>query len=529
MQRGVTWITQRRRQAGALAVVSGLALAIGPTGSPASAVTTSSVIVRAHDGELADATTLFEQLGGHVDSRVDLINGLIGTLPSDRLDDLALHDEIAGVSPNYTVTMASSGYDPNADPSSAVNTAKVINSRGAWNKGYTGKGIGVAVIDTGVSLVPGLDAPGKVIYGPDFTPEGADPATANIDGYGHGTFIAGLIAANDSGQPAKSLASNSTNYLGIAPDARIISLKVGDSHGDTVVGSVIMALDWVVQHARDADKNIKVVNLSFSTNSTQDYTLDPLAFAAERAWLKGITVVTSAGNSGSTTGRMTMPALDPFVIAVGADHTMGTIGTGDDEIPVFSSRGDGIRNPDLVAPGVSLQGLKVPGSYADTNFGASAAVGDRFFRGSGTSQSAAVVSGAAALLLSQRPTLRPDQVKSLLVNNADKLPNADTQAQGKGLLNVDKAMKASTPLLALQTFWRSTGLGSLLQSGGDWVRSSWSGSTWSGSTWSGSTWSGSTWSGSTWSGSTWSGSTWSGSTWSGSTWSGSTWSTGSWG
>ena len=387
---------------------------------------------------------------------------------------------------------------------------------------------GSPLLDTGVTLVKGLDAPGKVVYGPDLTPDALDPTTANVDGYGHGTFMAGLIAGNDNTGDVKQKGSDPKDYLGVAPDARIISVKVGDKNGDTVVGSVIMGLDWVVKHAKDPDKNIKVVNLSFSTNSSQSYLLDPLAFATERAWFAGLTVVTSAGNSGATSGAMTMPAVDPFVIAVGADHTMGTMSTSDDDIPTFSSKGDGVRNPDVVAPGVSLQGLRVPGSFADRNYGATAAFGERFIRGSGTSQAAAITSGAAALLLDQRTYLRPDQVKALLSQNAVKLGKANPQSQGYGLINVGKALNARDPL-TVQLWRRSSGLGDLLKSGGSWVGNTWSGSTWSGGTWSGNTWSGSTWSGSTWSGSTWSGSTWSGSTWSGSTWSGSTWSTGSWG
>ena len=520
MTAGVTWIQQRRiRRAVGCAVLAGGVGIMLPTSSTPAGAAPVPVIIRAADGELAQARALVEGLGGTIEHQVGLINGFIGELPGDRVDDLLAHkSEILSVAPNAPVQLAGATYDAGADPNSAFNAGQVTNARSAWGKGYTGKGIGIAVLDTGVTGVKGLDQPGKIVYGPDLTPDSLDPTTVNVDGYGHGTFMAGLIAGNDNVGDAKTLASSKTGYLGVAPDARIISVKVGDKSGNTVVGAVIMGLDWVVQHAKDPDKNIRVVNLSFSTNSSQTYLLDPLAFAAERAWFAGLTVVTSAGNSGDTTGRMTMPAIDPFVIAVGADHTMGTLSTSDDDVPTFSSKGDGLRNPDLIAPGVSLQGLRVPGSYADKNF-PSAAFGDRFFRGSGTSQATAITSGAAALLLSQRPYLKPDQIKALLTQNAARLPSADTQAQGSGLLDVAKSMKAGDPW-TLQLFWKSSGLGSLLASGG-----SWTGSTWSNR---GNTWSGSTWSGSTWSGSTWSGSTWSGSTWSGSTWSGSTWSTGGW-
>ncbi len=579
MAAGVTWIQRRNaRRAIGLTILGGALVSFVPTSGPGAAVALAPVIVRVADGELSDARSLIEGLGGDIEYEASIINGFIGELPSDRLDDLALHDEILSVTPNAAVQLASSDYDPSTDPSSTFHAGNAINARQLWEKGFTGAGIGVAVIDTGVSPVKGLDGSGKVIYGPDFTPEATDPALANLDGYGHGTFMAGLIGGNDSTAPSKDNGKNHLDYIGIAPDVRIISLKVGDREGNTVVGSVIMALDWVVQRAADPDKNIRVVNLSFSTNSSQTYTLDPLAFAAERAWFKGIVVVTSAGNAGDSTGRMTMPAVDPYVLAVGAAHTMGTHGVGDDEIPLFSSRGDGIRNPDVVAPGVSVQGLRVPGSYADQNFGTTAAFADRFIRGSGTSQAAAITSGAVALLLSQRPYLRPDQIKTMLTSSAKRLPNADAQAQGAGLVDV-RAASSTKEAKRAQRHWRSSGLGSIRASGGTWVETSWSGNTWSGNndsddddsddndsddddsddndsddndsddndsddndsddndsgntwsgnTWSGNTWSGNTWSGNTWSGNTWSGNTWSGNTWSGNTWSGNTWSTGSWG
>jgi serine protease AprX len=257
----------------------------------------------------------------------------------------------------------------------------------------------------------------------------------------------------------------------------------------------------------------------------QPYELDPLAHAVEQAWHAGIVVVTAAGNSGDSSGRLTMPAADPFVIAVGAAFTNGTPDVVDDEIPVFSSRGDGHRNPDLVAPGVSVQGLRVPGSTVDLEHGDTGRLSEEYFRGSGTSQAAAIVSGAAALLISQRPALTPDEVKALLVQTARPLPAANSQAQGSGLIDITSALTAPTPTGVTQVHIHSTGLASLAEPPSDTDARD---VEWHGEVWSGSTWSGSTWSGSTWSGSTWSGSTWSGSTWSGSTWSGSTWSTGAW-
>jgi serine protease AprX len=518
--------------------------------------------------------------GGTIERRLGIINGFVARVRESAIARLQATPGVASVTTNGALHLAASSYSASQDPYSMSSVEQVIGSR-VWNR-TTGQGVDVALIDSGVAPVMGLSNPGQVVHGPDLTNESQTSGTANLDTFGHGTFMAGLIAGHDPGVDILSNSTNSSAYLGVAPNARVVSVKVADAHGMTDVSQVIAAIDWVVQHAHDPGMNIRVMNLSFGTDSSQPYQLDPLAFATEVAWRNGIVVVTSAGNSGATSGRLTMPALDPFVIAVGADDIMGSPSIQDDTIPSFSSRGDGVRNPDFVAPGTHLQGLRVPGSYVDTLFGATATFADRFFRGSGTSQAAAITSGAAALLLAQRPWLTPDQVKRLLVSTADPLPVADAQAQGAGLVNVGKAVSSATPTV-VQQFTPSTGLGSLdasrgslrislrgtvlsgeqdifgqpvntaslaaleasgsSWSGGTWNGSTWTGSSWSGSCWTGSSWTGSTWSGNdwtgsswsadnwasgTWTGSSWSGSTWSGSTWSGSTWSGSTWTGSSW-
>jgi serine protease AprX len=386
-----------------------------------------------------------------------------------------------------------------------------------------------------------------------------------LDTYGHGTHLAGIIAGRDD-TATLSTYTDHDNFVGVAPDSRIVNVKVAESSGATDVSQVIAALDWVVQHRRDNGLNIRVINLSFGTDSSQSYIDDPLAFAAEVAWQKGIVVVVAAGNAGSNAASLNDPAYDPFLIAVGADDTNGTGYVSDDTIPSWSSRGNGTRNPDLVAPGKSIVSLRDPGSNIDTNH-PEGKVNSRFFRGSGTSQAAAVVSGAAALLISQRPELTPPQVKRLLKSTAQLVPNASTAAQGAGLINVKAAASASTPSVT-QSYTPAGGMGTLegargsvhvsmdgvaltgeqdifgaawdpatwtaasaagtSWSDGTWNGNVWSGSSWSGSSWSGSSWSGSSWSGSSWSGSSWSSSSWSGSSWSGSSWSGSSWSSSSW-
>jgi serine protease AprX len=228
----------------------------------------------------------------------------------------------------------------------------------------------------------------------------------------------------------------------------------------------------------------------------------------------------------------------------------------------FSNRGSVLRTPDLVAPGRSIQSLRNPGSYIDETYPSGrVATADgseaRFFRGSGTSQSAAFVSGVAALLLQQRPELSPDQVKALLTSTADRVRDTDRRLQGAGVVDTRSAVRTPTPhpFLAAQRFPVSTGLGSLEAARGgshvadpetgteltgevdifgqpwdgrSWSEAAWEGRSWSGGTWNGSAWTGEDWSGSSWSGRSWSGRSWSGSSWSGRSWSGRSWSGRSW-
>ncbi|WP_328475282.1 S8 family serine peptidase [Actinoplanes sp. NBC_00393] len=408
----------------------------------------------------------------------------------------------------------------------------------------TGAGIGVALIDSGVAPVAGLDQPGKVINGPDLSFESQTPGLAHLDTYGHGTHMAGIIAGSD---PA-------AGFEGVAPGAHLISLKTAAADGAVDVSQVIAAIDWVVAHRNDPGLNIRVLNLSFGTDSIQPALVDPLSYAVEAAWKKGIVVVSSVGNDGAGATRVTMPAANPYVLAVGAADPNGTDDRGDDTVATFSNRGSVTRHADLLAAGRSLVSLRVPGSYIDSEYPA-ARVGERFFRGSGTSQAAAVVSGSVALLLQQRPGLTPDQVKQLLMQTADPLTGADPVAAGAGQLDIAEAAALKLPGNAAQTWPAATGLGSLELSRGSahlvddatgtvlvgerdifgkaWVPATWTavarnGKAWTGGTWNGSGWTGQGFTGTSWTVVTWTGRSWAGRSWTGSAWSGRSWTAGAW-
>jgi serine protease AprX len=475
---------------------------------------------------------------------------------------LSLLFVVAALAP--TATLAAT-YDPATDPHSMAAVTSMTGATAWWNAGYTGKGVDVALIDTGVAPVAGLDGASKIVNGPDLSLESQNPEFRYLDTNGHGTFMAGLIAGN------------SADYKGMAPDARIVSLKVGVADGGTDVSQVIAAIDWVVQHRDDNGLNIRVINLSYGTNSTQASTVDPLSYAVEQAWKAGIVVVAAAGNTGFQVGHgapgLADPAYNRFVIAVGGYDTMGTADIADDAIGSYSASGGwcgaACKPPDFVAVGSHLQGLRVPNSYLDANH-PEGVIDARYFRGSGTSQAAAIMSGSIALLLQKFPNMPPDQVKTFLKRHAHRGGSGDWRQVTSGAGEPDLAAMVTRPLPQnfAQNFTAADGSGTLERSRGSdhltadgvvlngeqdifgqtfdsnaiaaaeaaasswsdgtWNGSSWSGSSWSGSSWSGIRWSGSSWSGSSWSGSSWSGNSWSGSSWSGSSWSGSSWSGSSW-
>src|SRR6185312_12133280 len=198
----------------------------------------------------------------------------------------------------------------------------------------------------------------KVVVGPDLSFESQDPDLTFLDTYGHGTHMAGIIAGREVAKgTGASYAADTTNFYGMAPDSRLVSLKIADNQGAVDVSQMIAAIDWVVQNKTNYGLNIRVLNLSYGSASPQSPSADPLSWAAEVAWKNGITVVASVGNEGDNVPGISNPAYNPWVIAVGAADTKGTDTISDDIVPSFSARQGGnwgTRNPDLVAPGVSI-------------------------------------------------------------------------------------------------------------------------------------------------------------------------------
>ena len=541
----------RAARAATAAVALLLSLAGAALGRPQAAPSQPllDVVVRETSSAVGSVHAAVESLGGTVVRDIALVHATAARIPAPAVGALAAVPGVLEITPDVPLTLQSEGwgsYDPASTVGSAYNTTLMTGAQDYWRAGYTGSGVDVAVIDSGVVPVDGLSAPGKVLNGPDLSFESQAANLAHKDTYGHGTHISGLIAGRDTEALGGAYAGDTTHFIGMAPDARVVSVKVADSHGMTDVSQVLAAIDWVVQHRADPGMNIRVLNLSFGTDSYQSYTLDPLSYAVETAWHAGIVVVASTGNSGWKTGVMD-PADNPYVLAVGAADTLSTVTQSDDSVASFSAGGDGYRNPDLVAPGIHMVSLRDPGSYIDTAF-PSARVAQRFFKGSGTSQATAVVAGAAALLLSQHPLLSPDQVKALLTSSAKPLSGAPTTLQGAGELNLDGALYAVPPVAA-QAWAPSTGTGSLEGARGS-VHLTWSGVTLSGETdifgnpvntaalasavsspggaWTGGVFNGAVWTGDGFVGDTWATAPWTSNSWSSNSWSSNGWSSNGW-
>jgi serine protease AprX len=451
----------------------------------------SEVIVQMQPGSSPSAAMAqVRHSGGRVTRKLPIINGFAARVSAAEAATLRSRSGVRAVSANAAIKPQSiSTYKlATAYPSS-------VNAPQGWNasdSSTTGKGVGVAVIDTGVAgsmpdfYTSSSNRTSRVIASAVTNPL----ATTAKDTYGHGTHVAGIIAGNgwdrSSSDPLRG------RYIGIAPDANLVSVKVSDDAGQASVLDVIYGLQFVVDHK--SDYNIRVVNMSLESSSTESYKTDPLDAAVESAWFKGIVVVAAAGNRGSADDAVShAPGNDPYAISVGAVDDQGSQGDGDDSRPSWSSRGitqDGFAKPEIHAPGAGIVSTLAPGS-AFSLLCATCIVDGQMIRAGGTSMAAPVVSGAAAVLLGAFPNLKPDQVKGVLLRSARivnaKFPEVDVYAALKAAYYGQTAPvnKDLTPNAIVDA-----ASGDI-----DYTRSSWSRSSWStaggglAADWSRSSWS----------------------------------------
>lgn len=290
--------------------------------------------------------------------------------------------------------------------------------------GLTGKGINIAVLDTGVYPHPDLTRPrNRIIAFKDYINHRKCP----YDDNGHGTHISGDAAGNGW--------SSKGRYKGPAPEAGIVGIKVLDEYGSGFDSTIIKGIEWCIANRKKL--KLRILSMSFGGPVTSSAKDDILVQAVEKAVKAGLTVVIAAGNSGPRRATVESPGISPSAITVGAVNDRRTVTQKDDRITFYSSRGPapgGKVKPDLVAPGDSVISLRAPGSTLVRELPGNK-VGKRYFRLSGTSISTPIVSGAAAQLLQQRPCLTPCQVKASLKRNAFSLGLKPNTA-GSGEVNV---------------------------------------------------------------------------------------------
>jgi len=321
--------------------------------------------------------------------------------------------------------------------------------------GPAGDGVTVAVLDSGLATNTDLAA-SRIVGWKDFV----NGRPAPYDDAGHGTYVAGLIAGDGAASlPLENGGFATVQFRGVAPAADIVGIKVLDEVGQGRTSTMIASIAWAIAHKDDY--NIRVLSISIGGNPVGPIKHDPIAMAVEAAWQRGITVVCAAGNEGDFgSGGILSPGNDPFVITVGATDTRQTAAVTDDAVASYSSVGptlfDEVAKPDLVAPGNRLISLRTQGSYIDTNFPdnvipvanfaptAPTETASNYLMLSGTSTSAPVVAGAAALMIGADPSLTPNDVKVRLMGTADPVADASANQQGAGTLDVDGALAATT-------------------------------------------------------------------------------------
>lgn len=542
--------------------------------------------------EAADAVVA---AGGRVVAALPIVDGVAASVPQGAISRIEAVDAVVAVTPDAPIAFSETTTTSSAPEPRSVYVhelgADTIN-----RSGIDGANATVALIDTGVARVdasgtavpdlagrvvpvpdphqrpaPEPDAQGRVtprmVPCADFsgdTPFGVAPSCG--DRHGHGTFMAGIIAGNG--------AASGGRYRGVAPATNIADIRIASANGAADVSKVLAAIQYVVSFKDVIQPPVRVINLSLGTTSRQDHRRDPLNFAVQRAWTSGLVVVVAAGNTGPDASTISKPADDPLVLTVGAVDDLETTTLEDDRLPKFSARGpatfstaDGstlsVPKPDVVAPGARLVSLRPvdgqgrPTAVTTPDPPAGSWSTSHYRRGSGTSMSAAAVSGVAALYADANTRLGrnwtnadPDRFKRAVLHTARPVAEKDASSIGRGLVNASGAISraladGSTAVPAMTsdasgrlddsrgeavrtsrectnlerlTQLRLVGACEILITGertaqdqawsADAYREPWTGSSWYGSSWYGSSWYGSSWYGSSWYGSSWYGSSW---------------------
>jgi len=455
------------------------------------------VIVQGKQGNQA-AHAVADVLGASLKTVRDLrsIDGVAVELNGAQILALAADKHVAAVTPDARVRL------------SAATTSVTSNEKWPYvtgvNKYGSAPAATIAIVDSGIDATRPEFA-GRIAANVNLT---SLPGNSPGDGRGHGTFVAGIAAAKLAGKD------------GAAPNAKIVSIDVMDDQGMALTSDVIAAADWIL--ANKATYGIRVANFSLHSSVANSFMYDPLDKAVERLWFSGVTVVVAAGNYGKPDGPSGVPFApgnDPFVITVGASDTGKSVATNDDVAAPWSAYGytlDGFAKPDLVAPGRYMVG-PVPVTSSLYTERADHIVEPGYLELSGTSFSAPIVSGVAALILGRHPELSPDQVKGALMLGAKPLPNATNLSEGVGEVNASRSIDIQSPPnpnLALNSFvGTDSSTGAPVFDSASWSEKAGTDASWASASWSSASWAAASWSSASWAEASWSDASWATASW----------------
>ena len=440
------------------------------------------------------------------------LNGVSADLTGAQLIDLAKRPGILAITLDSRIRL-SAQY---------TNNQTWVDSAGVSDF-YTGQALSslnvpaIAIVDSGVAAGR-TDFGGRVVK--QVTMTNLLP-NAIGDGRGHGTFVAGIAAGSKTG------------YAGAAPTAPIVSIDVMDDNGMAMTSDVIAAADWIL--ANKGTYNIKVANFSLQSTVAGSFMYDPLNKAVEKLWFSGVVVVAAAGNYGENGQPTTVayaPGNDPFIISVGASDSNGTGWTStDDTAAPWSAFGytlDGFAKPDLGAPGRQLVG-PVPSASTMPLEHPERVTAPGYMWMSGTSFSAPVVSGAAALILAKNPNWTPDKVKGALMLSAR--PTAAGMALGVGEVNAKAAFDATNPPnpnLGLNAFVGPDGTGGQVFDSASWANTATANASWNQASWNSASWANASWANASWNAASWANASWAQASWSSASWNAASWAAASW-
>jgi serine protease AprX len=442
------------------------------------------VVVNGDPGTAEQTRALIENEGGRWIMSLDSLDGGIAEVPAGGIAPLRASSWVRGV----VVETGAGSFSAAAAPVDPKNIEKLddialaTNARNAQWTGVHGQGVDVAIIDSGVTPANGMQpwrikhidvATGKLVAGSD----------AVYDKVGHGTHMACIITCDPWG-PLGS---------GLAYGSNVVSVNVTNASGGASLSEVLAGIDAVIKNRKTDGLNIRVMLMALGFDSASP-SGRLVMIAAESAVRSGIVVVGAAGNSGQGLWRLDAPAASNAVIAVGAENLGEAAKAGDEWTTGFSSVSSS-RTPDVIAPGQSVRSVRVPGSLIDEAF-PEGRNGDSGFLGSGTSQAAAVVAALTAKLLSERPTLKPEEVKAIFKASAHKISGLPDWAGGAGAIDYENARWTSVPsagtppwAASQPIFWGSydpikyDDMAGAQLDGTRWTGTRWTGTRWTGTRW----------------------------------------------